>query len=1163
MLVLASLFFLLFSPIAGFIYPCAIMFFPRTSPNLLSTHIETSNSKQLSSSSSSTSFSTQPSPSKRRTGTTAGNGAWSQPTTAPASVQVHYHYLAGRYRDLSTERGLGLVSSSSHATLGGILEGERDEADSLEGDARSINANVSPAKSASSSLRAIAKKNAGVKSNPSTRLDDLFLGGKSRRDGNQIASIPTKAKVGGLYTKIAAASHGAKHASLRSYAEERIKAHELIEARIERATDTGRLKWEAKAAILNNSYALAILLYTRAAQLGSVSASLSLSHLYSTGITRGSKPVVVLVHRDPLRSLSWAVEASRLLQYRIGAKAKRRGDSSNWAKIEPEQPNEIVALFARLLRCRQTGLASIEEVKLPVVRRRRSGKEKEKETTLWQAVCESMEWLDGQLPLNVQFRHDDGQSIGPDDDEADQETIKRLQARTQIALIEVLVATRRWAIGQKNDEKAVLKMGSSWKQFRIKLKSEGLPHASNQGDLLQVCNASEKLTDNGANTDQALKEFVEILNQSLLESSISVASTTVQPKLAYLESPSKRRANRLARRRLSLEELVPMDSEASKLREEAKRPSLLKYHSTAEAKPTSTLLGVTASTKINQRSSRSLSLQGIATHRPSFPSGSNPAHNNLSSLHVPQQERSTLQKVRRPSSAMSDSPSLLFNPRDERTDQQVFTPSTEVDHADLEDKGMPATSSIASSLWGAASLRGERGGQLNPRKRITSLYGMASIAPTDQVHTEGSTTFDYDINAALLRQQTRRRRGNSNASISTLSSVLSTNPSISESMAESEYAKGQFMTPSTSTNINGFDLRMGGAADSLRRIRKASIMNDQTSRDGPAAPQLTDTLEQLIANSSSYRAANAKTNNSIKPSTGRNRRDSNTSMRNLTAFMATNQRQSSRGEMRPPSLYRIGAGRAQSVLAMPAIMKDGSSALSSPNIPSTTITSYLNVTPLFSANGSSQQKGSKAGTSNLHPHGALGSLRLLGKQASSQSERSHKPNPTSMKADINKNTNSTITTTATKAKASVESPLPPSTSRRAFEAFDPTNSSNATTPKTMLSLSPSPSINASIFNDKSKATSTNSNVSNISNSNQQNHHHNNANNVLDPALAEAEEHSGLKTTSTCMICNRKVVNAPVSRNGDVFCSRECRIEMKKKRSASAQANNDGGKRKQI
>lgn len=118
-------------------------------------------------------------------------------------------------------------------------------------------------------------------------------------------------------------------------------------------------------------------------------------------------------------------------------------------------------------------------------------------------------------------------------------------------------------------------------------------------------------------------------------------------------------------------------------------------------------------------------------------------------------------------------------------------------------------------------------------------------------------------------------------------------------------------------------------------------------------------------------------------------------------------------------------------------------------------------------------------------------------------------------------------------------------------------------PKQCFSLSPSPSINASIFNDKSKATSTNSNVSNISNSNQQNHHHNNANNVLDPALAEAEEHSGLKTTSTCMICNRKVVNAPVSRNGDVFCSRECRIEMKKKRSASAQANNDGGKRKQI
>ena len=33
-------------------------------------------------------------------------------------------------------------------------------------------------------------------------------------------------------------------------------------------------------------------------------------------------------------------------------------------------------------------------------------------------------------------------------------------------------------------------------------------------------------------------------------------------------------------------------------------------------------------------------------------------------------------------------------------------------------------------------------------------------------------------------------------------------------------------------------------------------------------------------------------------------------------------------------------------------------------------------------------------------------------------------------------------------------------------------------------------------------------------------------------------------------CSKKVVNAPVTKSGDVFCSRECRIELKKRRQAT-------------
>lgn len=52
---------------------------------------------------------------------------------------------------------------------------------------------------------------------------------------------------------------------------------------------------------------------------------------------------------------------------------------------------------------------------------------------------------------------------------------------------------------------------------------------------------------------------------------------------------------------------------------------------------------------------------------------------------------------------------------------------------------------------------------------------------------------------------------------------------------------------------------------------------------------------------------------------------------------------------------------------------------------------------------------------------------------------------------------------------------------------------------------------------------------------------------LDSALARAEEQSGLKTSSRCMQCGKQVVNAPVTRSGDVFCSRDCRIAVKRTR----------------
>jgi hypothetical protein len=241
------------------------MFLPRTSPSLNSSHLHSSGTSQtkarstIPSSSSSTSITasndTNISISSKRHNTSSSSGAWSQPTTAPASVQVHYHYLAGRYRDLSSEKGLGLVhsgipSSSSNATLIGIPEGDRDDGDGSQDGNASIRSSNSKGKSASNSLRAIARKSGIKEEVPSSkRLDDLFLGGtggkEKRYKGFELAAKTgvAEVKVTGTYSKSNGGGnggpHGAKHGSLRSYAEERIKAHELVDARIQRATDTG------------------------------------------------------------------------------------------------------------------------------------------------------------------------------------------------------------------------------------------------------------------------------------------------------------------------------------------------------------------------------------------------------------------------------------------------------------------------------------------------------------------------------------------------------------------------------------------------------------------------------------------------------------------------------------------------------------------------------------------------------------------------------------------------------------------------------------------------------------------------------------------------------------------------------------------------------------
>ncbi|UZJ54929.1 hypothetical protein CBS101457_004249 [Exobasidium rhododendri] len=1123
-----------------------------------------------SSSSSGNNHNNDSSPHKRHG---VGNiGAWSHPTTAPASVQVHYHYLAGRYRDLSFEKGLGLVhsgmpNSTSSVTLGGIPEGNRDdEGEGSQDGSASIHSSKSKAKSASNSLRVIARKS-GIEEDTghhsqSRRLEDLFLGGRGLKDSRQKRAGTTKANVvqarGGSEYGTPGGPHGAKHASLRIYAEGRIKAHELIEGRIQRATDTGRLKWEAKAAIMNNSFELGILLLTRAAQIGSVSASLSLSQLYSNGVTRGNKPMVVLISRDPLRSLSWSLEAARILQHRAGAKAKRRGESSFLASADEEQPAQIVALLARLLRCKQAGITSIDEVQLPHVRRVRVGREMPEAARLWTSVCNSMGWLDFQLPQTSHPIRDDGESIGPDDDELDPDIIKRVQTRTQIALIEALVATRHLAVGEQESEKALFKAQACWSNFTDRLYDEACPHVSQQGDLLGLCRISEDLLSFGAQgAREALPKLKDALDRSLVETAIPVTPQS-QPKQPSLDSPSKRRTTGVLLRKMSLEELSPNDTEANRIRERALRPALLSHHSATEARATASTDEVHASASLrvhSHRSGRASSLQG-GLQRPVLSTSATLArleNHSIQQSEVDETRRSTLQRVRRPSSVMSASPSLLFvTPREGSTTSDNRGKSSEHDTG----AGLPATLSVSSSLWEATPLSAARpgtsGGQL--RRSVSSLYGAASVAPSEKITSEGSTTYDYDIEVSLRRQMARRNRGDSNASISTVASMLSTNPSINPSISEStagiEYAQGQFSASSSATtsNINGFELRLGGAADTLRRIRRVSCNTDSPSRDGPAAPRLTESLEQMIANSTSYKAIDKKPSQAST----RNRKNSNASMRSLTAFTANNQRQSSMGQLRPPSLYQ--SSRALSVFAMPTSFTDRSPGLRSPSTTATATATTATTAFFNSSTTASAGVGNAAlalGRSNNGAlGGALGSLRLLGKQSNLTTSSSRKPIPPSLlaarssTAPSSKNdvilfpTKHADISNAALEESNVSPVIGPNV--RAFTSMDPTKPGGSATPNTSHSLSP-PHSRTSSHQDMATttATATTSTTSAI--------------NGLDAALAEVEDKSGLKTTSKCTTCSTRVVNAPVSKSGDVFCSRDCRMLMKKRRSGASDA----------
>lgn len=160
----------------------------------------------------------------RLAGAAAG---WSAPSVASDSVnvsaQVHYSYLASQYRAQSDEKGLG-IASRSYTLQGNNIPGQSNEPE------------------ASTSKAGSSSNTSTQATHTSRRLESLFAGSRSNKPSQKSETTtrhasPSKSKAG---------AGAPRHSSTRGYAKQRLKAQEALEDVIAAATDTGRLKWEAK-----------------------------------------------------------------------------------------------------------------------------------------------------------------------------------------------------------------------------------------------------------------------------------------------------------------------------------------------------------------------------------------------------------------------------------------------------------------------------------------------------------------------------------------------------------------------------------------------------------------------------------------------------------------------------------------------------------------------------------------------------------------------------------------------------------------------------------------------------------------------------------------------------------------------------------------------------
>ncbi|KAL9940718.1 hypothetical protein V8E36_000206 [Tilletia maclaganii] len=1068
----------------------------------------------------------------------------SGPTTATASIQVHYLWVAGRYRDLSSERGLGLAGEAH--SLGPIPE-LGDHSDHSGSRPAST---YQPITSAVASAQLSAGGTLSQDSIPERKINPFL----DIRNFSADAGAKAAARTTGV--------HGARHGSLRSYAADRLKSQELLESRISRTTDVERLKWEAKSALLNNAHSLAVLLFIRAGTLGSISSCVTLAKIYASGVTRGSSPRIIVIRRDPLRALAWDLEAFRLLQRRLepakygaGIYSKASSSSSTseaWSAENPqglEETFRCCELLIRLLRTEQVGLASAsnDAVALPDIKAQhrlksapgsasshRTQPRRNDIRLLWDEVSAVIRWLETRLERSVALaRHRASQidNVADPDDEFDHdETAEYLEAlAVQLAYLRAVQALR--IALQVRSKESLRAAKERWAQSLAAASSSHCP--AGMDDVVPLAEAGlafvHALPEDGSSEAQqagqteAMRAFSARMEEGMAELSVPTvtdvptgdgkenggfakstqtqsqgnatsASSTTTSDPASKQSPKKSK---------SLQEMNPVDMETASEATRSKQLNLNQRLIAASQPAAAGIVSVEArgqqhiprnSNTYNNAFGEPLG-HGRATSIAGLTTASFVGHRLTSPSIIGLDGSSTAGLHRDPFLAPTREPEGFAFPRHRRPSSVVSdTPS--LLFGPSPDQGSPTHE--GDKALGEIKVA-EPTRPAFDRKRVVSMYGItpasgskSSSAPAEGVAFPSHRSLQQQEQTVRSPVHTRTHRSPSNTTAQdALTSTLQRNQPVSS-------AASLFLSSQHGRTMSG------QASEHLRKLRQQDAASMHSRVNSDAMSTLSRTLSRRQGSevgSGIGVGAGAGTGRSARPASLF--LAPSVSLRSLSTAPLPNSLQAQTS----PTLSRPSGSASSALNSLRKV------APTSPQASQAVLPSAKSQPDLSAASGAGT--GTGPGTSARSTVGKAGG-----------------------------------------AKGSKGRPAPLA---RTFDSLDPTSrpGSGPHSPLTSPRLgqdgvySPSPSASAGALSPRATSSTPGRGPtakSSLSASSSSNSHAQ----QLDAALAEAEAKSRLHTEGTCSICGTLCENAPVSKTGQRWCSRDCRMEAKRRAAAGSE-----------